>query len=122
MSIDPLVGLGTVGIGFGTVGIIALQCLASLAVFGYFRRVKSTPGFATVVAPLVAFAGLGFALYLAVEKFELLSGATNAFVNALPTLLLVTFAAGACYAAWLRTKRRAHYLRITELMTTTPQS
>ncbi|MGQ4600898.1 amino acid permease [Nocardia sp. R6R-6] len=115
-GVAPMVGLGTVGIGFGTVGIIALQCVTSLAVVGYFRRVGAKAGYATLTAPLLAFIGLFAAVVLAVGKFDLLSGASSRWVNCLPALLAVVFAAGVGHALWIRKKRPTQFRQMTELM------
>jgi amino acid transporter len=121
--IAPLVGLGTVTVGFGTVGIIALQCLTSLAVIGYFRRHRSasTSLWATTIAPALAFVGLTVAVVLATTKFELLSGATNTAVNALPTALLVVFVIGGGYALWLKSQRPQRYQEISRQLVSEPE-
>ncbi|MFG2940322.1 APC family permease [Streptomyces sp. NPDC048282] len=115
-GVSPLVGLGTVAVGLGTVGIIALQCLASLAVVGYFRRRGERASWATTAAPLLACVGLCAATVLAVDKFELLSGSTSTVVNSLPWLTLAVFLVGGGYALWLRSRRPESYARMTELM------
>ncbi|QKZ17159.1 APC family permease [Streptomyces chartreusis] len=116
-GVPPLVGLGTVAIGFGTVGVITLQCLASLAIVGYFRKIGEKVSWTTTAAPLLAFVGLGGAVLLAVSKFELLSGTRSAFVNSLPVLTVATFLIGGGYALWLRSRRPVLYRQMTELMT-----
>lgn len=119
-AVPPLVGLGTVGIGFGTVGIIALQCLTSLAVVSYFHRVGTKVGYATRTAPLLAFLGLFAAVALAAGKFDLLSGASSRWVNSLPELLAVVFAVGVGHALWIRKKRPIQFRQMTELMANQP--
>ncbi|MEU9456973.1 APC family permease [Streptomyces sp. NPDC048277] len=121
-GVAPLVGLGTVAVGLGTVGIIALQCLASIAVVGYFRRIGERATWSTVAAPLLAGLGLCGAVVLAVSRFELLSGTGSALTNSLPGLTLVVFVIGGGYAVWLRSRRPQLYLRMTELMTTDPST
>src|SRR2546421_9475428 len=49
LHVSPYLGLGAVAVGFGTVGIIALQGLTSVAVFGYFRRQRSSDVWRTIV-------------------------------------------------------------------------
>lgn len=115
---SPVVGLGTVAAGLGTVGIMVLQCLASLAVIGYFRRHGGGAVWSTIVAPLLAFLGMGFGVVLAVRRFDLLSGASNAVVNGLPVLVAVAFAAGAGYGLWLKLRRADRYRNVTEHLST----
>lgn len=114
----PLVGLGTVAAGLGTVGIMALQCLACLAIIGYFRRHGGGSVWSTTIAPLLAFAGMSAGVALAVSKFDLLSGASNALVNALPAFIAVVFGAGAGYGLWLKFRRPTRYQSVTENLTT----
>ncbi|WP_299134331.1 APC family permease [uncultured Amaricoccus sp.] len=104
-GLDPLLGFGAVGVGLGTIGIIALQALTSLAVIGYFHRRGRSRLWATIIAPLLAFAGLSLATGLAVVNFDLLAGYETALMRALPVLLLLTLVAGFGYGRWLRAYR-----------------
>jgi amino acid transporter len=109
----PLVGLGTVAAGLGTVGIMVLQCLASLAVVGYFRRQRGGAVWSTLIAPLLALAGMGFGVIFAVRRFDLLSGGSSTVVDLLPALIAVAFIVGAGYGLWLKANRPGSYERIT---------
>ncbi|OXZ00610.1 hypothetical protein BEK98_00440 [Streptomyces diastatochromogenes] len=111
---SPMVGLGTVAAGLGTVGVMVLQCLASLAVIGYFRRHSEGARWPTLIAPFLALGGMGFGVILAISRFDLLSGASNTFVNALPVLIGVVFLAGAGYGLWLKVRRPNRYRQVTE--------
>lgn len=118
----PMVGLGTITAGLGVVGIMALQCLASLAVIGYFRRHGGGSPWSTVVAPLLAFLAMGFGLTLAISRFDLLSGASNGFVNSLPVLIAMVFVSGSAYGWWLKIRRKDHYERVTAHLATEENS
>jgi amino acid transporter len=109
---EPFVGLGTVAAGLGTVGVMALQCLASLAVVGYFRRHGGGSLWATVIAPVVSFVAMAAATVLAVSRFELLSGANNPVVNGFPALVAFGFVAGAGYGLWLKARRPQKYAAV----------
>lgn len=113
-GMPPMVGLGTVAAGLGTVGVMVLQCLASLAVIGYFRRNSGGGWMSTLVAPLLALGGMGLGVVLAIRRFDLLSGATNPLVNALPAVIGVAFLFGAAYGLWLKLRRPDRYGRVTE--------
>jgi hypothetical protein len=75
--LDPVVEIYTWLGGAGTLGLIMLLTLTSVAVLVHFRR---TPGRASLwkgaVAPTIAFLSLGFILILVVRNFELLIGPT----------------------------------------------
>jgi amino acid transporter len=108
-GVDPFLGLGAVSIGLGTVGIIALQALTSLAVIAYFRRKGRSRWWTTIVAPLMSFVGLALAVSLAVKNFDLLTGSQNQIVILLPYSLIAAFLIGGVYAAWLKRNRPAIY-------------
>jgi amino acid transporter len=114
LHLDPLLQLGAVGIGFGTVGVIALQAITSLAVIAYFRRKGRSHWWTTVVAPLASFVGLAVTVGLAVKNFDLLTGFQNAIVLSLPGLLAVAFIAGGIYAVWLKRNRPSAFAAITQ--------
>lgn len=113
-GLDPLLQLGAVGIGFGTVGIIALQAITSLAVIAYFHRKGRSHWWTTVAAPLASFVGLALTVALAVGNFDLLTGFGNRFVLLLPCLLVVAFLAGGAYAVWLKANRPSVYASIVD--------
>lgn len=113
----PMVGLGTVAAGLGTVGIMALQCMAGLGVIGYFRgRSEGASRWSTLVAPLLAFAGMTLGVVLAVSRFDLLSGASNRAVNVLPVILVAVFVGGALYGVWLRKRKPGTYRSLSDHM------
>ena len=118
LGMSPMVGLGTVSAGLGTVGIMALQCMASLGVIGYFRKRGDGRAWPTLVAPLLAFVGMTAGVFLAVSRFDLLSGASNPVVNALPVLLVVAFVGGAAYGLALKGRRPDTYRRLTHNLAT----
>ena len=113
-QLDPLLELGAVGIGLGTVGIIALQAITSLAIIAYFRRKGRSRLWTTVIAPIASFIGLGLACILAVQNFDLLTGFENRLVHVLPGLLVVIFAIGCLYATWLKRNRPSVYSSIVD--------
>ena len=106
-----LIGLGTVGIGLGTVGIIALQAVTSVAVTAYLRREHRLLGaWTTTIAPLLGSGGLWLAVYLAIQKFDLLSGGSNRWINAgAPAVLAAALLGGLVFGAWLRSARPTVY-------------
>lgn len=113
-GLDPLLGLGAVGIGFGTVGIIALQALTSLAIIAYFRRKGRTHWWRTLTAPIVSFIGLALAVSLAVRNFDLLTGSKSPVVILLPYLLVLAFIIGGLYAIRLKKSHPDVYSAIAQ--------
>ncbi|WP_288949443.1 APC family permease [uncultured Paracoccus sp.] len=113
-GLDPLLGFGAVGVGLGTIGIIALQALTSLAVVGYFHRRGRSQMWTTIIAPILAFAGLSLAAGLAVANFDLLAGHKTTLMRALPLGLLLTLAVGYAYALWLRAYRPQTWVAVAQ--------
>lgn len=118
-GVPSLIGLGTSGVSLGTVGIIGLQAMASAAIYGYFRRFPSDLSlWPRAIAPILGCLGLGFAVFLAVQKFYLLSGSTNAWLNVgLPACLAGAVATGSAYANWMRRARPAQFAVLREALT-----
>ncbi|MFI7099356.1 APC family permease [Streptomyces sp. NPDC050161] len=81
--------------GTGIVGIMLMQALAALAVYGFFRRDRrGMPAWRVVVAPLLACAGLLVLIVLVCRNFDLLTGASTGINIALLAPLPLAFAAG----------------------------
>jgi amino acid transporter len=85
---DPLLNLFAWLVGLGTLGVLALQATASIAVIAFFRRTgKDTRPWQTLIAPALGFAGLVTAIYLVLRNFDVLTGATSGAVPLLPWLI-----------------------------------
>ncbi|MYX11777.1 amino acid permease [Streptomyces sp. SID8375] len=92
--------------GTGIVGIMLLQMLAALAVYGFFRRDRrGLPAWRVVAAPLTACAGLAVLIVLVCRNFGLLTEASTGVNLALLAPLPLVFALGLGVA--LRIRRRA---------------
>ncbi|WP_328471769.1 APC family permease [Streptomyces sp. NBC_00448] len=113
-GLDPYLNMSTTLLGLGTLGVIALQALASIAVLGYYRR---RPGhwWRTRLAPALGAAGLLAATVLVVCNFRVLTGTSNPLVTSLPWLLVVAGAGGSGYALWLRAARPSRYASLAGL-------
>ncbi|WP_344519789.1 APC family permease, partial [Streptomyces rectiviolaceus] len=110
-GLDPYVNMSTSMLGLGTLGIILLQAVASVAVIGYFRHQREGR-WQTVVAPALGALGLITAAILVVSNFDVLTGTTDPVVTALPWLLLVVGGIGVGLATWLRSARPDRYARL----------
>ncbi|MET7289757.1 APC family permease [Streptomyces sp. NPDC005573] len=106
--LDPYLNMATSMLGIGTLGVIVLQALASLAVLGYYRK---RPGhwWSTRVAPVLGVAGLLTATFLVVRNFSVLTGTSEPAVVALPWLLLIAAIGGVLYAYWIRSAHPRRY-------------
>jgi amino acid transporter len=97
---DPYLGLYAVFIGIGTVGIMLLYTSGAVSVLGFLRAQKhDTRVWHSLIAPLLAAAGLLAATYLAIHNFEVLTGSTKDWVNALWILPIVAAVVGLVVAA-----------------------
>ncbi|WP_033262088.1 APC family permease [Amycolatopsis vancoresmycina] len=104
-GLDPVADLTASMTGFGTLGILALQLLAAVAILVHFRRTRDRRFVRTLLAPGLGAAGLGLIVTLAILNFPTLAGSGNGVVPQLPWLLLVVALAGLVVAAWLRKRR-----------------
>lgn len=102
---DPYAAIIPVLIGMGTLGIIALQAAASIAIMCYVIRRRKEAGPIVLGASICAAIGLGIALTTVCTNFTLLSTVNTPFVAWLPVIYLVTLAAGLGFSVWLRQAR-----------------
>ena len=109
---DPYAAIIPVLIGMGTLGIIALQAAAAIAIVFYvFRRTREA-GPVVMISSVCAAIGLSVALTTVCVNFTLLSTVNTPFVAWLPSLYLVTLAAGLGFSMWLRVARPAKYAQL----------
>jgi len=108
-GLDPYLNLGTSMVGLGTLGVVALQAVAAVAVVAFFRRRGDRRWWRTAVAPGLGAAGLIAATVLVVDQFGTLVGTDNPLVRQLPWLLVAAVAGGVGVALWLRRARPRVY-------------
>lgn len=113
MKVHPMLGLGTVALGFAAVGVMLMQVLTSVAVIAYFRRSPTRHPWKHVIAPSLSLIGLAAALWISLENFEYLSGSTNPTVNKLPYALAIVMLSGVLYARWLRKTHPSRYAELS---------
>ena len=96
-------------IGMATLGVIALQAFAAVAIIAYFRRQKGSDPWRTLVAPAIGGAGLLLAVVLVTLNFRLLTQLSSPWINGLPYAYLLIFGLGVAFALWLRRQRPLTY-------------
>jgi amino acid transporter len=111
-GLDPYADLTTSMLGLGTLGIVALQALAALAVLGPRLRGGGGHWWRETVAPLLGFAGLAASVWLVVGNFDMLTGSPSRVIAALPWLLPLVALGGLLYAARLRAAHPLRYRRL----------
>ncbi|GAA4214286.1 APC family permease [Microbispora amethystogenes] len=117
-GLDPYTTLFTWLAGIGTIGIVTAQILAGVAIFVFFRRNDvDKRRWHTVIAPLLAIAGLGSILVLALSSLDLLLGASQVLTWILIGLLILFGLLGSGYALWLRRSSRERYDRMQVMLT-----
>ncbi|QWF84867.1 APC family permease [Amycolatopsis sp. CA-230715] len=101
-GLDPLADLTASMTGIGTLGIIALQAMAGIAVVVFFRRRGDPRIWRTAIAPGLGGLCLIGVTVLAIANFPTLAGSEAPVIARLPWLLVVALVAGLGTAAWLR--------------------
>lgn len=103
---DPFTTLYTWLLALGTVALLAMLCLTSLSVIGFFR--KHAHGRAhegmwrTAVAPAFAAVGFAIAIYLSVANYDVLVGGQGGVARWLPILIPILAALGYLIGVWRR--------------------
>jgi amino acid transporter len=101
-GLEPLTSLIPSMTGFGTLGILTLQLLATLAIVVHFRKTRDRRLWATLVAPGIGLLGLGVVVVLAIANFSVLAGSDAPAITMLPWLLVAAIAGGLLLARHLR--------------------
>ncbi len=108
---DPLLDLLSWLTGSGTVGILLLQALTSIAVLGYFRRRRDLDDrpWNTMVAPILGAIGLLAGEVLVLTNFDILTGASTGVNLALTLPIPLLAAIGYLLAVRMRRTRPERY-------------
>ena len=85
-GLDPYSQVGAICSAIAIVGIMAMEIIVNIAVIRYLRKHNSEEGFGhnifqTTIAPVLAFVGMGYILYLVLSNFNLLTGFEDFGVN-----------------------------------------
>ncbi len=123
LQLDPILQVFTWFSGVATLAVVLLMALTSVAVLVYFARTRADRRiWNTVIAPFAGLLGLLGAAYLLISYFPTLVSDTDAsgapafgVLSGLLIGLIALFAVfGAVQAAWIRSRRAAAYLKLTE--------
>jgi amino acid transporter len=109
---DPFTSLVPALIGVGTLGIIALQAAASLAVVAFFWNRRDRTLWQCVIAPVIGFLGLVVAFVMALVNYPTLTGSSDVAVNSVPLVLVAVAVAGVVMALVLRRRKPTTYAAI----------
>jgi amino acid transporter len=109
---DPFTSLVPALIGVGTLGVIALQAAASLAVVAFFWIRSDRSLWQCIIAPAIGFVGLVTAFVMALVNYPKLTGSSDVGVNSVPLALLVVAVAGLVMAFVLRRRKPTTYAAI----------
>lgn len=104
-GLDPLTSLIPSMTGFGTLGILTLQVVATLAIVVHFRRIHDRRFWSTLLAPGMGLVGLGAVVVLAISNFSVLAGSDAPIITMLPWLLAVAVVGGLLLAWHLRNNK-----------------
>lgn len=100
---DPFATLFTWATGIGTIGVIASQLVAGIAIFVFFRKsnVDKRP-WNTVIAPVLAIIGLAGFFILTLDSLDILLGVQGATAALMVSLVFLALLAGIAYGLYLR--------------------
>jgi amino acid transporter len=115
-GVDPFIGLGGVGAAVGTFGIVILQATAAASVVGFFWSRDDKSWVRTIILPGIGSIMLFVATGLTIYYFNVLTGSSVAWINALPWVVIGLGACGTGYALWLRSYRPQRYAVIGRAM------
>jgi amino acid transporter len=97
---DPIAVTFSWLLSLGTVALIAILILTSVAVMAFFARTKLEKSpWVTVIGPGLSIAGFGYVAYLAITNYDVLLGGQGGIAQWLLILIPVFAAAGYVWAA-----------------------
>ncbi|MEV8267529.1 APC family permease [Microbacterium sp. NPDC076911] len=123
LGLDPVLQVFTWFAGVATLAIAVLMAITSLAVIVYFAKTKSDRRvWNTVIAPALGFIGLVTAAALIIAYFPIMVGDADAegapvFGGVswfLLSLIVIFPAIGYIQASWIKNKRPAAYVKLTD--------
>ena len=114
LGADPYTVIAASLVGLGTLGVILVQAVTALSVLVFFWRRDDGSAWSTIAAPMIGFIGLVTAFVLASLNYDVLTGSTNPWVNAVPLVLVLAAAGGAATTSRLRTRRPAAYAALAD--------
>ena len=97
---DPFAQLYAWLVGVGTLGVVLIQAVTAVAVIVFFRRERRDQFrvWTCAVAPALGAAGLFGAAYLAIDNWDILTGATGGVPAQLPWLVAIAAVIGVIWA------------------------
>ena len=113
IGLQPMAELFAWSSAVGTLGVLVLQAATSLAVFMYFKKSGQPESlWQTAIAPLIALAGLLFALLLAISNFSVFTGGSDTQSLLLMLLVPAALAVGLAVALVMKNKRPDMYAEV----------
>ncbi|MDR7127425.1 amino acid transporter [Pseudorhodobacter sp. 4114] len=109
--LDPLMNIGPMFLGVGSIGLMVLLALTALGIPVFFAR-RGVYGWATTVAPGLGGVAIASATYMAATNYAALTGVDSPLVNRLPVILVVASVVGIVQALWLKFNRAQAYEKI----------
>lgn len=104
----------------GTMAILIVQSICSLAVIWYFHVKKVHPGSAltTFAIPLLGGLGMIYVVFLLFDNLSFAGGgaAGSPLFHAIPLIVIATFAVGLLLAVWIRVRNPEGYRQIGRLV------
>jgi len=97
----------------GTMAILIVQAITSVAVISYFHVKKAKPGKVLITGIIPGLGGLGmlYVVWLLLDNIDFAGGAAagSPFFRAIPWLVVATFVVGLLAVLWLRSRNRPVY-------------
>ncbi|WP_079227425.1 APC family permease [Pseudomonas putida] len=114
---DPITQVLPLGSAPATIGILAVQCLASIAVIRYFRKNQlGVSVWQRLIAPFVSAVALAFGVILIISNMSLLTGGESIFNTLIPLGMLAVGICGMGLAGWHRWRNPQIYANLGRVL------
>jgi amino acid transporter len=113
LGLDPIANLFAWISQLGTLGVLGMMCITSIAIIAYFNRNKGEGNaFSTIIAPAVAAIVMAILFVYIFVHFTDLTGAVGALGWVLPSLIPLAFIVGYIRAAILKGSNPALHAKL----------
>lgn len=117
-AMDPMMGVFAWGSVIASMSILVLQIGVSVAVVNFFRKNKQlkAPLWSTLLAPLVAIAGMSTILVLVLQNLGTLSGIDSPIIQLVPWFVFGCAIFGVIWAQMIQVLNPAKFVKLKKLI------
>lgn len=117
LKADPMMEVLPLASTPAAIGVVIVQCMAAIAVIGFFRQNRrGVSVWRAVIAPLISATAMAYFVYQMIINVDLLSGRADLFAYGLALITPVVGGLGVIYAGYLRRCQSQKYRALSDFV------